>query len=118
MSKESHLLLESITAEADTLEFSYSEKKEGAGYYKLASPLHTVVYHVDSFKGTIKMQGTLAMYPRDIDWFDIENTEIGSNIDSSVWTTTQSVNFVGNFLWIRAAYNLQDGTIVSVRYNY
>ncbi len=118
MSNESHLLLQSITTEALNSEFSYGEKKAGAGYYKIASPDHTAVYQVLDFLGTIKLQGTLAMYPREADWFDIDGTEIGAGIDSSAWTVTHSVNFTGNFLWIRAAYNLQDGTIVEIRYNY
>lgn len=122
MSIESHLLLENINAEADDASFSYGTKQPGAGYYRLANPLHTAVYTVNSFSGTIKIQGTLAIYPRDADWFDIDGTTIGDDSTIMSGETVDSVsfsrNFTGNFMWIRAAYNLQDGTIVSIRYNY
>jgi hypothetical protein len=122
MSIESHLLLENINAEAVDLSFSYGTKQPGAGYYRLSNPLHTAVYTVNAFSGTVKIQGTLAMYPRDIDWFDIDGTTIGDDSTVMSGETVDAVsfsrNFTGNFMWIRAAYNLQDGTIVSIRYNY
>jgi hypothetical protein len=122
MSNESHLLLENITAEAVDASFSYGEKQPGAGYYRLNSPLHTAVYTVNAFSGTIKIQGTLALYPSDDDWFDIDDTTIGDDStimgNETVEPISFSRNFTGNFVWIRAAYNLQDGTITSIRYNY
>jgi hypothetical protein len=122
MSIESHLLLENINTEAVDALFSYGEKQPGAGYYRLNNPLHTAVYTVNAFSGIVKIQGTLAMYPRDIDWFDIDGTTIGDDSTIMSGETVDSVsfsrNFTGNFMWIRAAYNLQDGTIVSIRYNY
>ena len=118
MSIESTILLSNITAEAGTgnLAFVYSDKKKGAGYHKRYSNLHTATFDVDSFVGTIKLQATLELYPGEADWFDIAGTTIGG--DSSTWTTVQPINFAGNFVWIRAAYNLQDGTINEIRYNH
>jgi hypothetical protein len=43
---------------------------------------------------------------------------LGIGDDSTLWATPQSVNFVGNFVWIRAAYNLQNGTITQIQYNF
>lgn len=118
MSIESTVLLSNITTEADPgdLSFQYSEKKKGAGYHKKYGALHTATYVVDDFIGTIKLQGTLQLYPGDNDWVDIVDTEIGG--DSSAWSNNEIVNFTGNFVWIRAAYNLQDGTITEIRYNH
>ena len=122
MSNESHLLLENITAEADNALFSYGAKQPGAGYYRLNSPLHTAVYTLNACNGIVKIQGTLEMYPGETDWFDIDDTTIGGDSSIMGGETVENVsfsrNFTGNFVWIRAAYNLQDGTIVSIRYNY
>lgn len=118
MSKESSILLSNITAEATNSEFSYGDKCKGAGYNRSADGLHTVVYIVENFVGTIKVQATLELYPAESDWFDVADTEIGG--DSTLFhdSYTGTYNFVGNFVWIRAAYNLQDGSIVEIRYNH
>jgi len=118
MSKESYLLVSEVTAEAAGGTYSYSSKQQGAGYHRQQNSLHTVVYEVDSFIGVIKLQGTLELYPGDNDWVDINDTIIGLGDDSTAWTATQAVNFTGNFVWIRAAYNLQNGRIIQIRYNY
>jgi hypothetical protein len=118
MSIESIVLLSNITAEADDSVYLYSNKQPGAGYHRRGDGLHTATYAVDSFIGSVKIQGTLALYPSDSDWFDIDGTEIGLGSDSSAWTTTNSFNFAGNFVWLRAAYNLQNGTITQILYNY
>ena len=44
------------------------------------------------------MQGSLATTPTEEDWFDI----IGTTVTSDQSTTTSSVNFTGNFVWVRA----------------
>jgi hypothetical protein len=120
MSKESISLLSNISQEIapGDSSFQYSDKQKGAGYHKYNDGVHTAVYQVDSFIGTIKIQATLALYPGDNDWFDITGTEVGFGSDSSAWTATNSVTFTGKFVWIRAAYNLQNGTITEIRYNY
>lgn len=118
MSKESLILLSNVTTESASDQFTYGEKRKGAGYNRSNNGLHTAVYIVNNFKGTIKLQGTLELHPADSDWFDIVDTEIGG--DSSYFHDHQSgtFNFVGNFMWIRGAYIVQDGTIVEVRYNH
>lgn len=118
MSTESLILLENKSVESTDSSTLYSGKQKGAGYHKRYGSLHTAVYDVDAFVGTIKLQGTLELYPGEADWVDIVGTDIGLGSDSSAWTAVQSVNFTGNFVWIRAAYNLQNGTINQIRYNY
>jgi hypothetical protein len=118
MSKESTLLVSNISTEAADSTFAYSSKQIAAGYHGQNNGVHTVVYQVDSFIGTIKLQGTLELYPGDSDWVDVADTTVGLGSDSSAWTAAQSISFSGNFVWLRAAYNIQNGTIVQIRYNY
>lgn len=122
MPTENTVLLSNITTEALTADFSYSEKQKAAGYHRISDGLHTIIYTVNDFKGTIKIQGTLNLYPGDNDWVDIADTEIGGDSSAIVGDEGQnysiSRNFTGNFIWIRAAYNVQDGTIVDLRFNY
>jgi hypothetical protein len=117
MSTETIQLLSNITASVSDSAYSYSNKDVGAGYHKKLNNLHTAVYSVNSFVGTIKLQATLALDPSNNDWFDIVNSSFGGDSTITGGTTTHTVNFSGNFVWIRAAYNLQDGTITSVQYN-
>jgi hypothetical protein len=116
MSLESQILLTNISTESQDSSFLYSEKKQGAGYNRRSSNLHTLIYFLDNFSGTIKIQGTLSLNPAETDWADIENTEIGG--DSSFFSDARSITFSGNFVWLRAAYNLQNGTITEIRYNF
>lgn len=116
MSNEIHVLLENISLESVDSTYSYGGKYPGAGYHKKSNPIHTVVYQVTDFVGTIKIQATLALDPAASDWFDVDNTTIGLGEDSSAWTSASTFNFSGNFVWIRAAYNIQNGTITSVSY--
>lgn len=118
MSTESRILISNITTEAGDSSYSYGEKSKGAGYNRSSDGLHTAVYVVDGFAGSIKIQGTLELYPADSDWIDIPGTEIGGDSTVGSSQTTYTANFTGNFVWIRAAYNLQNGSIVAVRYNY
>ena len=117
MSIESTILLENITQEVSDSTFSFTEKQKGAGYHKLRGGLHTYVFQTDSFVGVIKLQGTLELYPGENDWVDIDNTTLLVGSDSTM-TGSPTGNFTGNFIWIRAAYNLQDGTIQQIRYNH
>lgn len=116
MTTENYSLLSNETSESADSSFTYTDKNRGAGYNCNNNGVHTAVYTVDSFVGTIKMQGTLELYPGEADWIDITGTELGG--DSSVFSASQSRTFVGKFLWIRAAYNLQNGTITQIRYNF
>lgn len=117
MSTESTILISNINTESIGSAFTYGEKRKGAGYNRRSDGLHTAVYVFDSFKGTIKIQGTLEMFPGDTDWVDISGTSIGGD-STVIVASTKTRNFTGNFVWIRAAYNVQDGTIVEIRYNH
>ena len=119
MSTESIVLVSDITTESIDSNYSYSPKNKGAAYNKNGDGVHTVIYSVDSFIGSIKMQGTLELYPGDNDWVDIVGTEQGLTDDSTAWSNnTYSTTFTGKFVWIRAAYNIQNGTIKEIRYNH
>lgn len=119
MSTESRILLSNIISpESTDSATNYGEKKPGAGFNRYNNGLHTVIYETSAFSGTIRIQGTLEMYPAESDWIDINDSIVEAWNDSTIFQTgAVSRNFTGNFLWIRAAYNLQNGTIVSVRYN-
>jgi hypothetical protein len=120
MSIESTIILQSIGDQSPDLAiFTFSDKFKGAGYYKKQNGDHTVQFDLNQFEGTIKLQGTLEMYPGDNDWIDIIYTN-GSTIeaaDSTPITISSMRNFVGNWLWIRVGYILEQGDIILVRYN-
>ena len=114
---------ETVTAETsdgstDTV-LTYSgfvtDKFKGDGYYSQADGIHTVAYHVDSTcTGAIKMQGSLATTPTEDDYFDIANTTFTT--DQS--TTINSVNFTGNFVWVRAKCTSNTaGSVTKILYN-
>jgi hypothetical protein len=117
MSIETIVLLENISTEAATAGFSYGEKRKGAGYHKSNNGVHTAVFQFNNFVGTVKIQGTLELYPNDTDWVDIDGTTITVE-DSSALTNDETRTFIGKFVYIRAAYNVQNGTITEIRYNH
>lgn len=104
----------------------YGDKAKGAGYYGFGHSSHTVEIELTTFKGTIRIQGTLATDPQSTDWFDvnllgennfsIDTTGLVSNNPSVIkqiayTTNTTSVrmyNFTGNFTWVRIV--LEDWT--------
>jgi hypothetical protein len=117
MYTESTILISNITTESlSPSVFSYSDKQKGAGYHRYNDGVHTAVYQLIEFVGTIKIQATLELYPGDNDWVDIDGTE--HSFDSSISNGAYPYTFAGKFVWIRAAYNLQNGTITQIRYNY
>jgi hypothetical protein len=123
MSFETLNLLENITvqsaygrdynsgSDADTI--FYSDKNRGAGYYKNGDGIHTVLFHTEGFEGTITIQATLELHPLDQDWFDVHNETFA--LDSS--NSSRSSTITGKFVFIRAAYHIENGEIVAVRYN-
>lgn len=113
MSTRNYILLENESTES--LIDQYSDKGKAAGYHSVSGGLHTVIYQVSDFNGTIALQGTLAEKPSENDWVDI----VDSAYDSTDSTTTPSaVAFYGNFVWIRAKYLLNNGTITKIQYNF
>lgn len=121
MSNESHILLSNFSNDSSPLAFVYSDKQKGAGYHKFNDGLHTAVFQFDNFKGSVKLQGTLELYPGDRDWFDIiyDNGESQLEaLDSTPLVSSATRNFTGKFVWVRAACQLEQGTITEIRYNY
>jgi hypothetical protein len=118
MSTESTVLISNIITESAVGTFSYGEKKPGAGYNKSNDGVHTIVYSVNAFRGTIKIQATLELYPADADWFDVSTYNFNEDSTIATGITSYTENITGNFVWIRVAHSQQDGTIVSVRYNH
>ena len=124
MSFETINLLENITvfstygrnynSGSDATTVFYSDKQIGAGYYKNGNGLHTVLFHTESFIGTITIQGTLELYPGDNDWFDVHTETFA--LDSS--NSNRSTNITGKFVFIRAEYHIEDGEIITLRYNH
>ena len=93
-----------------------TNKYQGDGYYSQADGVHTVAYHVSAdLTGTIKMQGSLSTTPTEDDWFDIA----GTAFITDQTTRVNSVNFTGNFVWVRAkATGVTVGTISKILYNH
>ncbi len=125
MSIEIYILAENLTAESSDSGYLFTDKKPGAGYHQNLTNLHTAIYKVDSFAGSVKLQATLAVDPADSDWFDITNTLFGGTDDTeatgdSAQFVSNAVNrnFSGNFVWIRGAYNIQNGTIQQIAFSF
>ena len=121
MSNETIVLLSNANDDSQPASWQYSEKNRGAGYYKNSNGLHTMVFEFDNFKGSIKIQATLELYPSDSDWFDVVyDADVASltSLDSTPVVANASCTFTGKFVFIRAAYMLEEGTITQIRYNY
>ena len=114
---------ETVTAEtADGSSFAVltyvgfvTEKFKGDGYFQQTDGIHTVAFHVNSTcTGAIKMQGSLATTPTEDDYFDIDGTTFTT--DQS--TLISSVNFTGNFVWVRAKCTSNTaGSVTKILYN-
>lgn len=114
MTVESSILLSQANVSVSDSTFSYGERSKGPGYHRKDNALQTSIFDFSDFTGTVKLQATLALDPTNSDWFDIDSTEFVGDQSNS----TQLFNFYGNFVWIRAAYNVQSGSINEIRYNY
>lgn len=112
----------------------FSDKLKGSGYYGNTDGFHTVQTHITNFIGKVEIQGSLSETPSNTDWFVIS---FGSNVltmdttgaigqtnisqleylQSS--TTVKSVNFVGNYTWLRVKIsNWSQGTVNSISINF
>lgn len=118
---ESTILLTNVTNQSeDPTIFLYSDKKRGSGYSGRGQGLHTAVFELSGFLGTVKIQGSLEPSPGDSDWVDIkfdDESELSTE-DSTLLSSVLTKNFTGNWLWIRAAYSLQQGSITRIRFNF
>jgi hypothetical protein len=103
-----------------------SRPEKGDGYFGSGDGLHTVTFTVTpQFAGTLTMQATLAVDPIEIDWFNVDNSSVtyGSTLTNTVLTTTTNyVNFTGNFVWVRAkverAAGIPTGSVQFINYNH
>jgi hypothetical protein len=102
-----------------------SEKEKGDGYFGNSDGFHTVSYTITpNFVGTLTTQATLATDPVEADWFDVaDSTVTYSNlVDPVLTTTTQYVNFTGNFVWVRAlvrrSLDLPNGSVQWINFNH
>ena len=124
MSFETFKLLENTTVSSaygrdynpvtDSNTYFYSDKGRGAGYYKNGNGIQTVTFQTNGFVGTVKIQATLELYPGDSDWFDVHTETFA--LDSS--DSNRSATITGKFVFIRAAYHIENGEILEIRYNH
>jgi hypothetical protein len=111
-----------VAADGTTLFKSNPEK--GDGYFGSADGLHTVTYTITpNFLGTLTMQASLATAPVEADWFNVINTTVEYNsITIPATTTTNYVNFTGNFVWVRAVVQRSsdqpNGSVMWINYNH
>ena len=116
MQIQSIILVSNYSNDQIPAEFTYSSKQPGAGYHNGNDGVHTAVYELYEFSGTVKIQATLALYPGDNDWFDISKSVLGGD-STVIGTMTTFYSFSGKFVWIRAAYQLDQGTITHIRFS-
>lgn len=101
-----------------------SNPEKGDGYFGSADGLHTVTYTITpNFLGTLTMQASLATAPIEADWFNVNNTSVEYNsITIPATTTTNYVNFTGNFVWVRAVVQRSsdqpNGSVTWINYNH
>ena len=117
MATKFHILLENISAENTPGQYSYSDKRPGAGYSQRTSNLHTAVYKFNNFSGSVVLQGSLMRDPAEADWVDIINSDVGGD-SSDIGTQNIIRNFSGNFLWIRCKYSVTNGTITQITFGF
>ncbi len=121
MSTENIVLLSNANNDSQPLSWQYSDKNKGAGYHKNNDGVHTVAFEFNNFKGSVKIQATLELYPVDSDWFDViydSSDTVLTSMDSTPITNNATCTFTGKFVFIRAAYMLEEGTITEIRYNH
>ncbi len=121
MSIENLVLISNYSDDSQPLVEVYSTKQKGAGHHTINDSVHTAVFQLDNFVGSIKLQATLALYPGDNDWVDVVYDTASVDLtalDSTPIVGAESATFTGKFVWIRAAYKLEQGTITEIRYNY
>lgn len=99
-----------------------SNPEKGDGYFSAADGVHTVTYTVTpNFAGTLSVQATLATQPSEADWFTVNDTTVNyAELTIPATTTTNYVNFTGNFVWVRAVVDrtTQYGSLMFVNYNH
>ena len=98
--------------------------QKGDGYFGTADGLHTITYTVsNNFAGSLAMQAPLATAPAETDWFTVTNSTVTYTFPIvPATTTTNYVNFTGNFVWVRARVNRTtdqpNGSVLFINYNH
>lgn len=112
-----------VSNDGTTLFKSYKEK--GDGYYGSGDGNHTVTYTITpNFVGTLTIQATLATDPIELDWFEVDNSKVEYDqvLNPISVTTTNYINFIGNFVWIRGVVqrssNQPNGSVRFINYNH
>lgn len=121
MSIENLILVSNYSDNSQPLVEVYSPKQKGAGHHTFNDGVHTAVFQLDNFVGSIKLQATLALYPGEDDWVDIvydTASHVLSALDSTPVVAVANATFTGKFVWIRAAYILEQGAITQIRFNH
>lgn len=108
----------------DGSNFFKSIPEKGDGYFGSPDGLHTVTYTVTpNFEGTLTVQATLITDPLESDWFEVKDVavEYATPIVPAT-TTTNYVNFTGNFVWVRGVVHRSDnqpnGSVLFLNYNH
>lgn len=87
-------------------------KTRAAGYYSSGMNLYTLAMYLDNFSGRIYLQASLAVDPKDDDWFYVnlngyleylEYLPHAPDVDNNTgFTSVFPLSFQGNFVWLRA----------------
>jgi len=104
----------------DDILIATSDPIRGDGYYGRADGFHTVQYNLSGLIGTLKIQATLSVEPKESDWFTVyENTYDLQSTPGVEETANKLTNFTGNYVYIRVKVdNWSAGTIESVYLNH
>lgn len=102
-----------------------SQREKGDGYYSSSNGFHTVSWTITpNFVGTLTIQASLAVHPEENDWFEVLDAKKTYNqvINPILTTATGYVNFVGNFVWVRAnvmrSSDDPNGSVMFINYNH
>ena len=93
----------------------FSDAVPAASYYGGQGSLQTIIYRLQDFVGTIRIEATLNDSQVSAPWFEVATYGDGSTVE----TGTIPVNVIGNFTWLRAEItNFSAGTIQAITASY
>jgi hypothetical protein len=110
-----------------------SATDHGAGYYGTSNGLHSLTVNTTpSFRGTATVQATLAVNPTEIDWFNVDSAKFTYTTTSTGYVPAllmgsspegesprvEYVNFTGQFSWLRTLIDIDEGAVMSIKYNF
>lgn len=116
-----------------------SPSVKGSGYHQYDFS-QSYMYKFTDFTGDIRLEGTLLEFPGSEDWGVIPNSEFSeANASGSFLITEQGLtrtvdtgtgpesvfipfngfgSAIGNYVWVRAVYVVDSGTIDSIRFTF